>query len=360
MDAKRFVTNFLIIIFIFFICITYLSYGICESFQNDEIQIPDIKKETSGKVIPLLDENDKPINVMAIRFYMDNEKERNAFIKYHKEGYKFIGCSSMLSFPRYCENNSATYCREENKENQKIDGKDVEDYVMGWCHCFRQPNMYIKNNIPQILISESDFNSERLKSESNIENKYDFVCHHPTDKDCGKGWHGHNKNYELFKKSIKILCDEMNLRGFIAGWDMNDCPLDISNTKNIETSGFLSNADFHKKIMESKFLLVPNYEDASPRVLTEALCLNVPVLVNEKILGGWKYVNDDTGVFFNEYNLEVQTKLLMKRIREGKLSPRENYLKYYGLKNSGKQLRDWLVKLYPELSPCKYVKFPIT
>ncbi len=33
-------------------------------------------------------------------------------------------------------------------------------------------------------------------------------------------------------------------------------------------------------------------------LLTEALCLDVPVVVNQRILGGWKYVRPETGRFF--------------------------------------------------------------
>ncbi len=38
----------------------------------------------------------------------------------------------------------------------------------------------------------------------------------------------------------------------------------------------------------------------SPRVITEALLTDLPILVNENILGGWKYVNEKTGVFFRD------------------------------------------------------------
>ena len=36
------------------------------------------------------------------------------------------------------------------------------------------------------------------------------------------------------------------------------------------------------------------------RALTEAIALDVPVLVNRQILGGWKYVGPETGRFFDD------------------------------------------------------------
>ena len=53
---------------------------------------------------------------------------------------------------------------------------------------------------------------------------------------------------------------------------------------------------------QSRAGFFPNVLDASPVFLTEALCLDVPVVVNRRILGGWKYVRPDTGRFFTSEN----------------------------------------------------------
>ena len=53
---------------------------------------------------------------------------------------------------------------------------------------------------------------------------------------------------------------------------------------------------------KSKFIFLPNEKDASPMVLTEALASDVPTLLNKNILGGWKYINNETGEFFNDEN----------------------------------------------------------
>jgi|TARA_Y100000034_G_C6907297_1_gene421480 hypothetical protein len=49
-------------------------------------------------------------------------------------------------------------------------------------------------------------------------------------------------------------------------------------------------------LSKSKFVIFPNTRDASPRLISEALCLGVPVVVNEDIYGGWKYVNKSNGI----------------------------------------------------------------
>ena len=81
------------------------------------------------------------------------ENSKKLFKKYIDSGIKFIGCSSYLSFPSKCINQSGNCHNDDNK----LDGRNIEDYVLGWCHCFREPDKYIKTNIPRILISESVF-----------------------------------------------------------------------------------------------------------------------------------------------------------------------------------------------------------
>ena len=48
-------------------------------------------------------------------------------------------------------------------------------------------------------------------------------------------------------------------------------------------SDFLKFEDWIKNVRKSKFILVPNNEDASPRIISEGMCLNKPIFVNENI-----------------------------------------------------------------------------
>ena len=82
------------------------------------------------------------------------------------------------------------------------------------------------------------------------------------------------------------------------------------------------------------------------------------VLVNNNILGGWKYVNDKTGLFYDENNIRNKVEILLSNLNS--YEPRKYFLENHGLKNSGKIFRDWLKSIHPELSECKYVKFPVS
>ncbi len=73
-----------------------------------------------------------------------------------------------------------------------------------------------------------------------------------------------------------------------------------------------------------RVLFAPNVHDASPRVLAEAMSLDVPILVNKYIVGGWKYVNRDTGAFFDSVDNVVDAyKDIVARQQAGELRPRQ-------------------------------------
>ena len=339
-----------------FICVFILFAIICCTFmcyiylKDKDIDIPDVK----WPFINLKDENGKNINMLCIRAYLESDENKEKLLEYINKGIKFIGCSSNQSFPRYCDNPHGSCSKDEGN---KVYGKNIEEYVLGWCHCFRDPEKYIKTDIPRILLSESDFNSENLEYKENVEIKYDYITIQPKDNDeCEIKWRGYYKNWPLAEKCIQIFSDELNLKGLIVGRD--HCHVNIKNQKNIEKTGDLKYDEFIDKIRQSKFMLLPNLEEASPRVLTEALTLNKPIFVYENILGGWKYVNNKTGLFFNENNIKEQVEKLLQNYDSYK--PREYYLNNHGIKHSGKQLRDFLKSIYPELCDCKLVRFNVS
>ena len=328
--------------------------GLCYYFGDYQSDgIPDV----DWPFLNLKDENGKNINMLAIRGYLEYDGENSKqFLKYLDQGIKFIGCSSHQSFPRICNN---PYGGCHKAETIKVFGKDVEDYVLGWAHCFREPEKYIKSGIPKILISESDFNSENFHYDPSIEKVYDYIAIQPKDNDqCTIGWHGHYKNWPLAEKCIQILSDELGLKGIIIG--RGDCPINIKNKDRVISTPLLPKHEFHRKVMQSRFMLLPNTEEASPRVLTESLVMNTPVFVNQDILGGWKYVNDKTGVFFGPDTIKESAIRIMNGIQKNQHSPREDYLSKYGVRNSGRQLRDFLKSVNPELSECEYVRFDVS
>ena len=68
-----------------------------------------------------------------------------------------------------------------------------------------------------------------------------------------------------------------------------------------------------------------------------------PVPGSKNILGGWKYINSDTGEFFtNETDVGSSVETLLKKIENKKYKPREYFIKNYSVANAGRTLKKWL------------------
>ena len=114
--------------------------------------------------------------------------------------------------------------------------------------------------------------------------------------------------------------------------------------------------EFITKISESRFIIISSYEDASPRVIGEALLLNTPILINKDIIGGWKYLDEKSGLFYDSMNVKTKIGEIMGK----KFTPREYFLKNYGIQNSGKKFRDFVVSIDPSFSKYKQLRFSIS
>merc|ERR1719326_243336 len=103
---------------------------------------------------------------------------------------------------------------------------------------------------------------------------------------------------------------------------------------------FLDQSEYFNYLKQSRFAYLPQVHDASPRISTQALSLDVPVLMNKYISGGWKYVNEKTGEFFHDMSDFRQSleKILKGADEPYHYEPRKWVLENYGNANSGKRL----------------------
>jgi glycosyltransferase involved in cell wall biosynthesis len=235
-------------------------------------------------------------------------------------GYRFAGMTSYLEFPR----------------SEDADVRDYGSLCEAWCHCFRDPDRYLPHGIPRALISVSDFvnyrrvSPERVCAATGMSPTYDFIFAGAVDD-----WKRKVKNWELAGRCIPRMCSETGLRALVIG----------TPDENFEPSAQVSFCaplqwdDFLARLAQARFLFVPSVLDASPRILAEALCLDVPVVVNRRILGGWKYVNNFTGRFFEDERDVVEA---ARSCLEESLKPRRWYCANYGPYLAGARLLRFL------------------
>ena len=144
------------------------------------------------------------------------------------------------------------------------------------------------------------------------------------------------------------MCEKHGLKGVIVG--RKNCEFTEKCNGIVKTLPFLPFHEFQREMQKCRFLFVPNVSDASPRVITEAMCYNMPVLVNYNILGGWHNVIPKvTGEFFtSEYDISIAIDQLLGNFDQ--YTPRKWYTEHRGLTHSGKVLADFLKENYPQLN----------
>jgi len=234
----------------------------------------------------ILDAQHRPTAWVAVNGPIVTQQQQEEFAQMRWSGHRFVGISSYMTFPQP-EPDSL-------RGAAGVDGLDYEAVCEVWCHCFRDPDKYLRTRLPRALISVSDFTdyvrvAPEAVAPAASEPATDFVYVGATE-----GWKRQTKNWELAGRCIPRLCRDLRLRAFVVGAPNAEFPADAG----VLFSGPLAWDWFLARLRCAQFLFVPNALDASPRVLAEALCLNVPVVVNSSILGGWKYVNRFTGTFF--------------------------------------------------------------
>jgi glycosyltransferase involved in cell wall biosynthesis len=239
--------------------------------------------------------------------------------------YRFIGLTSYETFPRTDEGVFADY----------------SDLCEGWCHCFRDPGLYISAEVPLALISESDFtNPSAIQPRPDAPKEFDFVyvCLPGVRKELRKNW-------ALAKQCLPALCLDMGLSGLVLGrWQILDLPF----RTNLTVVGDLRRHEVLEYLALARFLLVPNVIDASPRIIAESLCSDVPVIMNGAILGGWKYVDEPTGAFFTSKD-DIGS--AVEACLASRLDPRRWFADHYGPDLTSRRLAGFLRRVDSSISP---------
>ena len=307
--------------------------------------ITDLEKiETNPVFVNLYDNKGNKLNVTLISKPFGGDNDFKQYLV-NKPNKIYLGISSYMEFPYLPSNNLDNYIdiRDQIKDNKFKDRPSYYNDMYlniceGWLHCFKNVDKYLPTDKPKVLISESDFVNYRLFTpDDNIEKEYDYVysCPKVNEQSNCNDWVSYNKNWPLAEKCIKIMSD-MGLKGLLIGRKGCKVP------DNCDTTGWVDFNEMKTLYNKCKFIFLPNVIDASPRMLTECLSMNLPCLVNENILGGWKYVNDQTGVFFtDENNVKENVQKLLNNFDN--YQPRQYILDNYGPINSGRELKRILV-----------------
>lgn len=244
--------------------------------------------------------------------------------------------------------------------------KTALDNIMSWCHPFREHTKFLKDSCSRyIMMPESDFLSEKLVVANEHKIAYDFF-YLTLNSSSGKK----HKGLDVFIRSLPVLCGRMNLKGLVVVYYPASATIKTLSNLNKEEKNILkrysSYLKFHwgwqsqKKLSEimtsCRFGFFPNEMDCSPRLLVECLLRDRPVVVNDRIWGGWHYVNECTGVFFDP-NKEKSIASALQILSQYTLKPREYFISNFGFKKSAARLAEFLKPNYPHVKDFSHLYF---
>jgi len=318
--------------------IFYRNLGLRIYFDFDSLIIPNVKFPFKN----VFDDKDMLINVILISAPLYSEDDMQNYNIYKNLGLNMCGISSYQEFPDKIINP-----HEVGTDLEKT--VDYTKLVTSWIYCSRTiPNAIKNSNMPKILLSEADLKNVDHYVYNPINTKeYDFIYICLEDnKECIPGWNWYIRSWELAKKCLEVMCGEFNLKGAIIG--RTNCDFTDKCLGIVKVLPMLPFNEFQTELQKAKFIFAPNCSDASPRVLTEALCYNIPILVNYNIYGGWhNVISGVTGEFFTN---EVDIKEALIKITTNNYTPREWYVNNRGLKKSGKELINFFKDTYSNLN----------
>ncbi|MBG0794479.1 glycosyltransferase [Methylocystis sp. H62] len=276
----------------------------------------------------VLDARGEEIGWIAIHGPVLASAQQEQFAELRRKRARFLGVTSYLDFPRH----------------DPRDPLDYEGLCEAWCHCFRDPNAYFTYSAPRALISVSDFTDWLLLrrragsiAPESLPAEFDYVYVGGVDP-----WRKGVKNWALAARCVPMIYNRLGLRALVIG-EADEVFLQQPGVSFVQALPWES---LLAAIAGSRFLLAPNRSDPSPRVLAEALCLDVPVVVDRAILGGWKYVNRFTGRFFDG---EENVLDAARDCAEGRVRPDGWFRSQFGPELSGRRLATLLRSVDPGL-----------
>ena len=224
-----------------------------------------------------------------------------------------VGISSFGFFPFVNESDCINDSRSAVLKSDEM--QSILKQVDCWLTCSREPILY---DIPQLFFSESDHIYINNRTEPRgLVKKYDVVYNAGSDSD----FHQYHKNWKLATECFQKMSDA-GLTVLVIG---RTAPVGF-DLPNVTYKPYLNWFEFLDTIEESRVLFVPNVSDASPRIITESLCKGTPILVNKRIFGGWKYVNDCTGAFFESQD---DVMIQLHHVLNASYDPRKWFLDTY-------------------------------
>jgi glycosyltransferase involved in cell wall biosynthesis len=290
--------------------------------------------EPARAVLRIADPAGRPLRWVAVRGPLGNRADHEALVAARQAGCRAVGITSYLTFPG----------------PRHRDERDYGEICEGWFHCFADPDRLLPPG-PRLLLAESDFTDPRIVDAARLGRpRSHLLAADVAYVSTSARWKRPAKGWSLAAACAqRLVAAGLTMLVLGSGPDEN-FPL----APGIHFAGELPWQELLATLAGCRVLLAPNGEDPSPRALAEALCLDVPVVVNRGILGGWAYVNAFTGRFFDGPDDVVDAVAATLGTHR---RPRTWFMQHHGPGHAGARALIFLRALDPGISDVSHVTF---
>jgi hypothetical protein len=284
----------------------------------------------------IIDQNGKDVEdilLLTAPMYKHEMTQQDKFWKAKEDRKLCIGIMSCGHWPLYNENDAHVNGRLAQIKYPEIQA--IIQAMDGWLYCSRTPPF---PNVPHLLLSESDMTIP-ISPITKIwkERPVDIVFYEGLSDSAYYHYH------KQVPQAIRILQYIKQKTG---------CRIVIVGPKEYQGFEHVPKMLWHEwcKYLETcKIILTTAVSDASPRTITDALNRGCAILVNETIVGGWKYVSPETGAFYNplkdcESALEAYYKII-EADKAGILQPQQHFYSNFGREKMGGELYKFIDEL---------------
>jgi len=149
-----------------------------------------------------------------------------------------------------------------------------------------------------------------------------------------------HKSPQTFRKLYALF---PSLQYVIIGRDNLNEIEDLKDFCNITFAGFIPHSEANKLLNQSKIGVVLSEKDGAPRVIIESMSAGLPQLLNEKLVIGKSYLNENTGCFFGESNLKEKVEELLSKYQI--MEPEKYYKEHFSLHKAVDQMENNIQKI---------------
>ncbi len=186
-----------------------------------------------------------------------------------EEGYYLVGICSFENWPGRIHNPA------DPPFHRRYDLFEKRFYrrFIGFMHNLREPEDVFPDDLPLLRMDYSDYVQVRKRGKEKAYDLLYYAGYKVEGEPRSVAWSRIVKQHDLALRVIQALLDrDPGFRACI----VHDV-FEIDDPR-VERHGFLPYRAFLDKVEASRILLVPSVLDASPRVITEALCLDTYVM----------------------------------------------------------------------------------